>query len=86
MANLGAEVSRLLAARVSGDARALDASLSRSLEILEKIQRLESKGSRQNELLLLKEAVLNASQSDAVSESANLEAYFVPFAKRLLYA
>ena len=88
MGNLGSEVSRLLAARQRKNEEATKTSLSRCLDILIKIMRLEVQGPRQEELSMLRQALLDAATGESISpqDRSDLESYFEPYVKRLLNA
>ena len=85
MANLGAEASRLIAAKERLDADAAKAALARAESILGEIAHLPDMKPRAEELA----ALLKASRSIAGDEprkisSLHLKSYFVPFAMRLM--
>jgi len=81
MANLGAEVSRLYAAK--GDAA--EGALARCLDIIDKYLKAEQHPWRQQEVSVLKnviEDIASCGNRYDVSEE-DLEEYFLPFALRL---
>lgn len=79
MANLGAEVSRLLSFRAQGDTARADACLARTQAILVKIAEFPEMRSRTPEIDILKQAIVGTISIP----SDQLKAYFVPFALRI---
>jgi len=81
MANLGAEVSRLCAAK--GDAA--ESALTRCFDIIDKFLQIEVYPWREKEISILKEVIediaVNGNKFDVSEE--DLEDYFLPFALRL---
>lgn len=85
MANLGAEVSRLCAARDRSEADAA-APLNRCLKIIDDYARVETVPSHMQEVSILRDVITDIARKDRrfrVSPE-ELESYFVPFATRLL--
>ncbi len=84
MANLGAEVSRLFAARNRGE-KAVEPALDRCKQIINDFLHVEEHVSRKREILLLKDVLEDVATGENrynVSEE-DLEEYFLPFALRL---
>lgn len=84
MANLGAEVSRLYAAKKKDD-EAVKAELQRCMDIIDALVSVESHFWRRQEVSILKDVLEDiAAGNDRydVSEE-DLEEYFLPFALRL---
>lgn len=86
MANLGAEVSRIIAARDRDDAPAVQTALARAEGILREAMNLPDMRSREQELGALGVAIHSLAQGDAphAVSPAHLKAYFTPFALRLM--
>lgn len=82
MANLGAEVSRLLSSKEKGDTTLIKHSLERAERILVEIQTLPEMRSRAIELAALHEAIA----TDGLASPQALKAYFEPFALRAVSA
>ncbi|MBI5148041.1 MAG: hypothetical protein HZA37_02745 [Parcubacteria group bacterium] len=86
MANLGAEVSRIIGAQERGDKDSANAALLRAEKILNEIARLPDMQTRAQELEALAKAVhsITADNSSRAVSPAHLKSYFIPFAERLL--
>ena len=85
MANLGAEVSRALSARETGDMQGVKEAVQRSLLIIEKILIFNEMKPRAPEIDILKNVLENLTNANFSSrESENLKSYFYPFASRLI--
>lgn len=86
MANLGAEVSRIIAAQDRNDGDATHAALSRAEGIMSEISHLPDMRPRAQELDALEAAIRSLAQGHAphAVSPAHLKAYFTPFALRLM--
>ena len=87
MANLGAEVSRIISAQERHDIGTASIALARAKNILGEITLLPDMKSRKEELSALSEALHSLAEngSHAISP-AHLKSYFMPFALRLMMA
>lgn len=85
MANLGAEVSRIIGAQERGDKDEARSALLRAEKILKEVMQLPDMKPRAQELQTLTEVLrsLPASDFHAVF-STHLKSYFTPFALRLM--
>lgn len=86
MANLGAEVSRLLAAREQSDYGLARASLARAERILDEVLALPDMKSREEELQILHDSLkkLVDERSRSPVTPSYLKSYFTPFALRFM--
>ena len=86
MANLGAEVSRIISAQERGDENSASAALVRAEKILNDVGQMSDMKSRMQELKMLNEALhsLTARNSSFTISPAHLKSYFTPFAVRLM--
>ncbi|MEK7555810.1 MAG: hypothetical protein AAB523_00810 [Patescibacteria group bacterium] len=86
MANLGAEVSRIISAQEQKDADTASTALARAENILDEITRLPDMQPRAQELKTLSEVLrsLAAPISSHAISPAHLKSYFTPFAMRLM--
>lgn len=86
MANLGAEVSRIISAQERGDKDSAGSALLRAENILNEIAHLPDMKPRAQELETLAEALhsLVTPISSHTISSAHLKSYFTPFAVRLM--
>jgi hypothetical protein len=84
MANLGAEVARMVRASERGDAGHLDQAYRRALGILRNIHDHRDMQSRLSEIAMLEE-VLSRLKTDAdPTFRKNIQAYFTPFSMRFV--
>ena len=84
MANLGAEVSRLIAACQRSDPELTRAALERADTIIQQIERREDIQPRIEEIRLLSQAIHSFAKPDenmSISPQS-LKSYFIPFAIR----
>lgn len=79
MANLGAEVSRLLAARERNDETSAKASLDRAESILNELTTLPDMHGRSEELVILRKTLTGKTVTPLY-----LKSYFIPFALRVM--
>ena len=85
MANLGAEVSRALSSKESGDVEGAKEAIARGLLIIEKVLSFDEMKSRSKEIDILKSVLENITKPNfSSSESQNLKSYFYPFASRII--
>jgi len=86
MANLGAEVSRIISAQERGDKDSARVALFRAENILNEVMHLPDMKPRVQELEALTEALrsLIAPVSSHTISPAHLKSYFTPFAVRLM--
>lgn len=84
MANLGSEVSRLLAARDRGDAVLAESSLDRAKKILNELMALEEMKPRASELAILGEVIEDfvAKPPQYAVRAEEIKNYFMPFTLR----
>ena len=86
MANLGAEVSRIISAKEKGDSVLVAGAQERAEQMLSEIRGLPDMQSRMAEIEMLGEVI--RSLTDSVSElhitPQNIKSYFMPFAMRLM--
>jgi len=86
MANLGAEVSRLISSKEKNDEDLTNESLARALQIIEKICELPGMQKRIEEISLLRQSITDIARPNPVFKTSReqLASYFEPFALRLL--
>jgi hypothetical protein len=86
MANLGAEVSRLISAKESGEKEMVKGALERSYHILDQILMLKDMEPRIEELLLLRSVIEDTANDKPTLaiEPEHLERYFIPFTARFV--
>jgi hypothetical protein len=86
MANLGAEVSRIISAQERGDKDSASAALLRAENILNEVGHLPDMKPRAEELKILGEVLrsLTASNPTCTVSPTHLKSYFTPFAVRLM--
>jgi hypothetical protein len=86
MANLGAEVSRLLSAKEKNDTAETNESLARALKIIEKINAMSDMQTRLGEISLLRQVIVDIVEPKPILQASRKEltSYFEPFALRLL--
>lgn len=85
MANLGAEVSRIISSRERGDTEGARNALMRSFSIIEKVLSFEEMKPRIPEINILKNVLESMAKTNlSSSENENLKSYFDPFASRLI--
>ena len=86
MANLGAEVARLIAARERNNRDEILASLARAEHILDEVTALHDMESREEELSILRDSLKSlAHKQERLSVTPlYLKSYFMPFALRLM--
>ncbi len=86
MANLGAEVSRLISACQKQDLALTRAALKRADAMIQQIESAEDIQPRIDEIKLLSRTIHSLAEPDSGLTIApqNLKAYFTPFASRLL--
>jgi len=86
MANLGAEVARIISAQEQNNTDAASTALARAENILNEITRLPDMQPRRKELEALMGALhsLVASASSHAISTSHLKSYFTPFAVRLM--
>ncbi len=87
MANLGAEVSRIISAQERGDKDSVGSALLRAENILNEVMSLPDMKPRAQELEALNVALrsLVAPVSSRTISPAHLKSYFVPLAVRLMH-
>lgn len=86
MANLGAEVSKILSAKKRNDKVLLAEYLKKASEILREIVILPEMKNRQAEMAKLAEVIqdMNNPKPVLTVSAKNLTSYFIPFALRLM--
>lgn len=86
MANLGAEVSRIISAREQNDIDAMGAALERAEKILEQIKDMPEMKSREKELDMLEVALRSCTETNKQQSisTIHIKSYFTPFALRML--
>lgn len=85
MANLGAEVSRIISAQERGDGDSVGSALLRAENILNEIALLPDMKPRAQELEALTKVLRSFATSDSHGiSSIHLKSYFTPFAVRLM--
>ena len=86
MANLGAEVSRLVSFKEKGNRILAGKALNRAERILAEIKTFPEMKSRLEEIVLLETQVANVANTEAEStaSASRLKSYFQPFALRML--
>ncbi|MEK7157263.1 MAG: hypothetical protein AAB709_01785 [Patescibacteria group bacterium] len=86
MANLGAEVSRVISAKERGDTVLMQGALERAGLMLDEIKKSPDMQPRMSEIEMLSQAI--QSIVNPVSElriaSQNIKSYFTPFALRMM--
>ncbi len=86
MANLGAEVSRIISAKEKGDTVLMQGAFERAGKMLSEIKTLPDMQSRKSEIEALSEAISSLAYPVSGLHIApqNIKSYFTPFALRLL--
>lgn len=84
MANLGAEVSRIISAQERGDGDSAGSALLRAENILNEIAHLPDMQSRTQELDALSKAIRSIATNASGVSPISLKSYFTPFALRLM--
>jgi len=87
MANLGAEVSRALSCRDSGDDVGLVNAIERSLGIIQNVMNFDEMKPREEEIKILRnviEKLADKSNFFYFKDGENLKNYFYPFALRMM--
>ena len=86
MANLGAEVSRIISFKEKNDAARAEESVSRALRMIDAIRQLPDMKSRLEEISLLRQAIVDVALAVPTLKISpkHLMSYFQPFALRLL--
>ena len=86
MANLGAEVSRVISAREKGDTALMQGALERAEKMLSEIKTLPDIQSRIAEIEMLSEAINSLAYPASGLHIAprDIKSYFTPFALRLM--
>jgi len=85
MANLGAEVSRIISAKKKGDDMLLQLSLKKAHDMIREIEAMDDMKSRHEEIDLLSQvidAIVKPTPGLKV-DTASIKSYFMPFALRL---
>ncbi|MEO8637750.1 MAG: hypothetical protein ABI430_02520 [Candidatus Taylorbacteria bacterium] len=89
MANLGAEVTRLLSSHARGDQKAIVGSFQRAIGIIREIESFPEMSKRKKELEILEGVIREYSSGDKntyLVPSEQIKKYFTPFAMRVLIA
>lgn len=86
MANLGAEVSRIISAKEKGDAVLMQGALKRAERMLDEIKSLPDMQPRIAEIEMLGEAIqsLPRPAPELNIPHKNIKSYFMPFAMRMM--
>lgn len=86
MANLGAEVSRVISAKERGDDALMQGALQRSESMLQEIEKMPDMQERSAELQMLSQAIQSIVNpaSELHIASRNIKSYFTPFALRMM--
>ena len=86
IANLGAEVSRIISFKEKNDASHVEESMARALHMIETIRKLPDMKSRLEEISLLRQAIVDVTRAVPTLRISpkHLMSYFQPFALRLL--
>ncbi|HEC30742.1 MAG TPA: hypothetical protein ENI66_01870 [Candidatus Yonathbacteria bacterium] len=86
MANLGAEVSRIISARDRGDIVASHSALLRAEKMLEQIKKIVDMKPRTIELDALGVALRSCAKNNEEERvsTTHIKSYFIPFAVRML--
>lgn len=86
MANLGAEVSRIILARNKNDSKLTLEALNRARKIIDQIKSCPDMESRAGEIKLLDEAIQDSASDNPRFKimPQNLLSYFTPFTMRLM--
>ena len=86
MANLGAEVSRIISAKERGDDMMVQGALERAERILDEIKGLPDIQPRIAEIEMLSMAIHSITNSTSELHVAhqNIKSYFMPFAMRMM--
>ncbi len=85
MANLGAEVTRIISAKKRADASMVELSLNKADQMIREIGDMSDMKPRAGEIKTLSRAIhaLAGQISDLHIDPINIKAYFMPFALRL---
>jgi hypothetical protein len=86
MANLGAEVSRILAAKDRGNTALVRESIDRALKILTEILEIPNMKPRQAEIETLRDVITDVTRPNPIYRVSrkNLSSYFIPFASAVM--
>ncbi len=86
MANLGAEVSRILSAKKNNDFILVKSALERASTILTQLYAVDDMQKRKEEIIILDEVIRDTAQEHSILHvsPAHLQSYFIPFATRLM--
>lgn len=87
MANLGAEVSRVISAKERGDNALMQGALERADLMLDEIKKSPDMQPRVSEIEMLSQAIhsLVHPVSELNIASRNIKSYFMPFAMRMMH-